>query len=319
MGLLKPVYFGYGFLEVWSLCVIYNQNNTAEKITAAFSDGGLTFGLHLLFANFSMLAIVGATLALVLRCRKEDRISNHGRWAVVAAVLNEAGTFLALSGVPEAGLVGLFVAGLGNAWLWICWGDVYALLDTESVEGVAIGSVFVQVVVTLVVFTLPDVVQAVAVLLMAPISCVLYLLSLRDQRTGMPVSSSISSERSAETFDGAFVMRFVVGLGAPIALAYFMWGSGFSIPSLGDDVEVVAVVGLLVFVLVFLGFVRFSSGFPWLPSVGSSWLLWLLPVCAPWDGLAMLSVALLFLRPFSFPSISSSCIVPVCSVKALGM
>lgn len=261
MGLLKPVYLGYGFLEVWALCIIYNQNNTAERVTSAFSDGGLSFGLHLILVNFSAFAVIGATLALVLWCRKEDRISNHGRWAVVAAALNVAGTSLVLSGAPEAGLMGLFVAGLGNAWLWICWGDVYASLDTESVEVVAIGSVFVQVVVTLVVFALPAAAQAVAVLLMAPISCALYLLSLRDQRAGMLAPASASSERSDEAFDNAFMMRFVVGLGAPITLAYFMWGSGFAIPSLGDGVEVVAVVGLLVFVLVFLGFVRFSSGF----------------------------------------------------------
>lgn len=261
MGLLKPVYLGYGFLEVWALCIIYNQNNVAERVTSAFSDGGLSFGLHLILVNFSAFAVIGATLALVLWCRNADRVSSHERWAVIAAALNVVGTLLVLSGGPERGIAGLFIAGLGNAWLWVCWGDVYAPLDTESVEVVAIGSVVVQVVMTLAVFALPAVAQAVAVLLMAPLSCTLYLLSMRDQHAGAPILSSAPLERSSSTFDGAFTARFVMGLGVPIALAYFMWGSGFSIPSLGDGVEVVAVVGLLVFVLVFLGFVRFSPGF----------------------------------------------------------
>lgn len=276
---LRLSFLGYGLLEVWSACVIFNQNSVAEGVTALSSGVGLSYGLHMLLSSFSTIAITLATLLLVLYCRTQDRVRNHAAVTKAATVVNVAGTLLILSGDPRASFVGLVVAGLGNAWLWISWGDIYASLETEPTEFVAMGSVLLQAFLLAVIFAVPQVVQAVLLLVLVPISSGMYLVALRcvDGRVERGV---VDERRSSpeDSLSAKFILRFVVGLGAPVALSYFLLSCGFSMPSLKDGIELVFSVGLLVFALVFLGFLRFAPGFD-LSSICSVQLTLLVGAC----------------------------------------
>lgn len=258
---MKLSYLGYGLLEVWSACIIFNQNSVAENVTKAFSDGGLGFGAHLLFANISTVAIALATLFFVLKSLRGDGVRSHRRATILSTGVNVCGTLLILSGGPFASLAGLLIAGLGNAWLWICWGDIYAALDTESVELVAVGSVVLQAAGMLLVFASPSVVQAALLLFMAPASCGLYMVAVNDVESQGLLAQEERERHSPMVFNGVFRARMVVGLGVPIAMAYFLWDCGFAMPALGDGIETVLVIGLLTCALLFLGFLRFSPGF----------------------------------------------------------
>lgn len=287
MGGLRLSFLGYSLLEVWAACVIFNQNSVAESVTALSSGVGLSYGLHMLFSNFSAIAVTLATLALVLLCRKRDRIANRGKVTIAATAVNIVGTALILSGHPWAGFAGLIIAGLGNAWLWICWGDVYAALETESAELVAMGSVLVQAVLLVAMFAVPQVVQAVFLLLLVPCSSAMYLVALKktEPSSATPLMQNAGSAMgntgkatAQPRFGGGFAVKLVLGLGAPITFAYFLLGCGFSIPGLQEGIELVFALGLLAFALVFLGFLRFTPSFD-LPSICCVQLALLVGAC----------------------------------------
>lgn len=284
MGSICLSFLGYGLLEVWAFGVIFNQNNVAENVIGLLSGSDLNFGLRLLISSCSAIAITLTTLVFVLLCRKSDRIRNHGRVAVVATAVSVAGTALIIAGMPWANFIGFVVAGAGNAWLWICWGDIYTVLETESAEMVATGSVLLQALLLVIMFAAPQAVQATLLLLLVPCSTALYLVALRktglsvlapDGGVGRGVLGALNSDRTtasdkgvncgkgsiAPQFDRGFALRFVVGMGAPIALSYFLLSSEFSIPDLRDGIELVFAIGLLVFALLFLGFLRFTPSF----------------------------------------------------------
>lgn len=261
MRAISPAFLGYSFLEVWSFCVVFNRNRVIEGLNDLFWEAASPGAAQFFLSGVSALAVVGGTLILVLLCRKRDRIARHGVATVASTVLNVAGTALILSGNAFAGMAGFFCAGLGNAWLWIVWGDVYARLDVEALDVVAIGSVVLQALVMLVVFALPPLGQAVALLLSTPLSCALYLWSTGPGgKLGEPVVDE-RSRRAPVRLDGPFALRLVVGLGLPIAGIYYLWDAAFPLPLLTEGIELVVLIGLLAFALIFFGFLRFAQGF----------------------------------------------------------
>ena len=211
MGSICLSFLGYGLLEVWAFGVIFNQNNVAENVIGLLSGSDLNFGLRLLISSCSAIAITLTTLVFVLLCRKSDRIRNHGRVAVVATAVSVAGTALIIAGMPWANFIGFVVAGAGNAWLWICWGDIYTVLETESAEMVATGSVLLQALLLVIMFAAPQAVQATLLLLLVPCSTALYLVALRktglsvlapDGGVGRGVLGALNSDRTTASDKG---------------------------------------------------------------------------------------------------------------------
>lgn len=262
MRSMPVAFLGYSFLEVWSFCVVFNRNQVVEGLSNLFLGTDSPAMAQLTLSSASVLAVVGGTLVLALFCRKRDRVAHHRRVTVGATLLNVGGTVLVLSGNTFAGMAGFFCAGLGNAWLWIVWGDVYARLDVEALDVVAIGSVVLQALVMLVVFALPPLGQAVALLLSTPLSCALYLWSTGPGgKLGERPVIGERFQRVPVRPDGFFAVRLTVGLGLPIAGIYYLWDAAFPLPFLTEGIELVVLIGLLAFALIFFGFLRFAQGF----------------------------------------------------------
>ncbi len=252
---------GYGLLEAWSFCIVYSRSNTVGGFDAYHFGNDLPETFRLVLTNSSDAAVMLGTLAFVLLCLRSDRIRNHRKVTVAATAFNVVGTALIFAGNALASLIGLTIAGLGNAWLWISWGDVYSRLDIESVELTSISSVILQVVVTLLIFVLPQSVQMIALLLAAPVSCLFYVKATRFYGNESKDAICERALQAPIVFNGRFAARAIIGLGIPIALVYYLWDAGFSFPMMNNGLELVVVIGLLLFALVFIAFVRFAAGF----------------------------------------------------------
>ncbi len=242
-------YLGYGLLEAWSICLFFIQgsDSVAGNIPA--------------LNNLSSLAVTVGTLALALLCRKRDAIPNHRLTMVVGGLLNAAATLCMLVGTGSAVVIGYALSGLVNAWLWVGWGDIYVELDTETAEKTAIASATLQAVIIALVLWLPPHLRLVALALLAPAASALYLCARRS----LSVSNTpLSNDRAAHgrTVTGPQLAKHLaVGLGAPIAILYFLLDHPMPLPDLQSGLDMALVAGLLLFIVALYGFVRFSHGF----------------------------------------------------------
>lgn len=261
MSSIRFSYLGYGFLEVWSLCALYSR-------AAGFPGFYGTQGVDTWYAlswDLAAVAVVLATLVIVILAKGREDEGRHGLYTIIATIFNVIGSVFILLGPLPLGVFGHVLAGLGNAWLWIAWGNVYTRFDTETVENTVMGSAILQVVIVLAVLVSPEVIGSVTMLLAAPLSCVLYLRSIKS--TGKDLKSEPASKPDVKRkFQGGFYGLIAIGLGAPIALAYFWWGTPFAASGLANNMSLVIAIGLLVFLAVFLAFIRFS------PSVSVSFI-----------------------------------------------
>lgn len=253
-------YLGYGLLEVWSLCALYSR---AAGFPGFYGTQGIDTGYALSW-EIASVAVVIATFFIVIIARGREDGGRHDLYTIIAAILNVIGSVLILLGPLSLGVAGLVLASLGNAWLWIAWGNVYTCFDTETVENTAMGSAILQVVIVLAVLVSPGIVGSVVMLLAAPLSCILYLKATKSIGEGHR-SEPVSKPDMKKT-QGSFYACLAIGLGAPIALAYFWWGTPFATSSLADNMSLIIAAGLLVFLAVFLAFIRFS------PSVSVSFI-----------------------------------------------
>ena len=234
--------FGYGFLEVWSFYMLFGGTGTAN---------------HGLFAWVAVAGVIAlATLAIVLRFSHIKGVDSHKTQTVAAALLNVAGTAAMLYGAAPLNLVGIAVASIGNAWLWVSWGDVYCRLDTEAAERCAMGSALLQVVLLIVLMPLGEAVGATPVLLAAPLSCLFYCLAVDAPFDEVDETECIACA-DIQGVSGKAVVRMALGLGAPIMLMYLWWDLSNSTGFLASDMNNVVIVGLLVFMVTFLVLIRF--------------------------------------------------------------
>ena len=236
-------FFGFGFLEVWSFYMLFSRN-------LGTGIGSLTWTA---LSGFVCLA----TLCIVFLAQRIEALPDHRRIAVVATALNVVGTGCMLYLPQPLDILGLVLASVGNAWLWVMWGDVYCRLDTETAEHSAMGSALLLVLLLIAVMLLSRYVGDVLVLLAAPLSCLFYCLAMgsRPDEIGNSDLSDLYVEKGSRR--RAFA-EMAIGLGVPIALMYLWWGS----PFLGEmqeaaEITNMVIVGLLVFMVLFFALIRF--------------------------------------------------------------
>lgn len=259
-GLPSPFFLGYAFLEAWSVCLMFSGSAAGGDVATGLSAS--------IMRDSSSLAIVMGTLALTVACRRRDRVPRLPL-SVACALASSFGTTLVLFGSPAVSLVGHVTAGLANAWLWISWGDVFAALETERAERVAIESAVLQTFVIVALLALPSLLRSVLLVLLIPLSCSFYLLSLRRLGTA-PESLPNAKSRPATggedpALGAAFRWRLALGIGIPIAIAYFLFASDMALPVPDGDLDAVLILGLLLFMVALYLFARLASRF----SVGS--------------------------------------------------
>lgn len=248
MASMNLPFLGYGLLEAWSACMFFTQGS-------ALPTGTASLGVS------SSVAVTLATLGILLLCRKRDPVPGHKAAVAGAAVLNSAATLLVLEGHGALALAGGIASGLANAWLWVSWGDIYARLETETAERTAVASATLQAVVVALVLWMPLPAREAALALLGPAAGLMYLRA----------SSALGSRRPAEApdrpcslprrFDRRFLGRLVTGLGLPVAVLYFLLDRAMPLPGLRAGLDMALVAGLLLFMVVLHGFVRFARGF----------------------------------------------------------
>lgn len=242
-------YLGYGLLEAWSICLFFIQGT--DSVASA----------HPALNNLSSLAVTAGTLALLLLCRKRDAIPNHRVAMAAGGVLNAAATLCMLLGTGPVAVAGYGLSGLVNAWLWVGWGDIYAALDTETAEKTAIASATLQAVLVALILWLPPHARLVVLALLAPTASVLYLLARRNLAGGGPVLVSDHTAPGRTATGRQLAKLLLAGLGAPIAILYFLLDRSMPLPDLPSGLDMALVAGLLLFIVALYGFVRFSHGF----------------------------------------------------------
>lgn len=264
-------YLGYGLLEAWSICMVFWRAPDAVGSLGTLSFHGLPYTM---LTNLSAVAVILGSLAFVLAFRRGARAMNRRAMTAGAALLTAAGTACVLWGGGELVLAGLVLTGLGNAWLWISWGDVFASVGTDEVESVAIGSSIVQVVAVVAVMLAPETVRSVLLVLVAPLAGTLYLVSLHRLGVGPygPDGPATPGAPQAEGLpDGAgshggaispaTVARSVLGLGVPILCVNYLLDNDIAFPAMEDGFNVALLAGVMLFVIVFYCFIMFVPNF----------------------------------------------------------
>lgn len=242
-------YLGYGLLEAWSICLFFTQG--AGSVASA----------NPALNNLSSLTVTVGTLALLLLCRKRDAIPSHRLAMVAGGILNAAATLCMLMGTGPAAVAGYALSGLVNAWLWVGWGDIYAALDTETAEKTAIASATLQAVLVALILWLPSHARLVALALLAPAASALYLQARRSLDSSGPALVSDRSAHSRAASGRQLATLLIAGLGAPIAILYFLLDHPMPLPDLQSGLDMALVAGLLLFIVALYGFMRFSHGF----------------------------------------------------------
>ena len=234
---------GYGFLEVWSFYMLFNES---------LQTGRSSITWVLLSCVVSL-----ATVFIVVRSSWFDREPKHKMFTVVSTALNVVGSALMLYGPSPLDAVGLVMASFGNAWLWVSWGDVYCRLDTETAERSAMGSALFQVVCIIALIMLKGHAGNALVLFAAPLSCLFYCRAIDKVLSGLN-NTAVQAECSQNGTRTLIGMRFIAGLGVPIALMYAWWGSPYlnGAPS-GQELGNIVIAGLLVFMVAFFALIRF--------------------------------------------------------------
>ena len=258
LGKLHFSYLGYGLLEAWSVSLFFGRMGDLPGLAGAWDYGALGYTA---LTNVSGVAVVLATALIVLLCAKADVISRRKLLTAVTCAINALGTLLVLFGGVRLMVVGFVITGLANAWLWISWGDIYARLDTESTELAVITSAVLQAMAVILIFSLPVMVQSVAIVVLVPLAGVMYVIAY-DRTYDIPLDEAVSEQgHSPAVFEHSFAARLVVGIGVPIACTYYLIDHAIPLPDYHVGLSSGIVWGLLLFILALIGFVRFAPGF----------------------------------------------------------
>lgn len=247
-------YFGYGFLEAWSICLIFFHGGDSP----AHSSPGLSFAM----TNASSMAIVLGTMLVALVSRRHELAAHRKLATCLAACVQSFATALVVFGGAQVKLVGYVLAGLMGSWLWVVWGDVLARFDTAGTESVAMGSATLQAIVSIGILSLPALPRAMAVLACAPASAVAYLFATSQVERDLSIVDAAVPERQFHApipFDHRFYLRMLAGIGVPIASIYYLVDRDVSLAPMADAGSTY-VVGLLLFLAALYGFVRFGRG-----------------------------------------------------------
>ena len=141
------------------------------------------------------------------------------------------------------------------------WGDIYTALDTETAEKTAIASATLQAVLVALILWLPSHARIAALALLAPAASLMYLQAHRSLTGSSVPPPSDRAAHSNAPADRQLAKRLAVGLGAPIAILYFLLDRLMPLPSLQSGLDMALVAGLLLFIVTLYGFMRFSHGF----------------------------------------------------------
>lgn len=241
---------GFGFLIIWSMLIMYNYGG----VVVSPSDGLMYIATN----NATSIGIIVCTSAVTALCWKSDRIRKRMAWCLGATVLGVAGTVLILFGSDSLRLVGFAVAGLGNGWLLVSWGDVYARMSATAAEGAAVGAAVGNLLVALLVSLLPVFGRIAILLLLVPLSTLGYFASLRQ--LAMSGESDADATATSLPCSRALIARICVGLGVPIAVVYLLFGSRHALFLMGSGSEDALILGLVVFAVAYLLFIRLAPG-----------------------------------------------------------
>ena len=264
---IRLSYMGYGLLEAWAIAMLFGRVEMGTEGIAVLG-------------NLSGVGIVLGTLAVVLLCRRTDRIARRVPVTVAAAAISTAGTALVLFGDHRAAAIGFMASGIANAWLWVCWGDVFTSFDTEQAEHVVIGSAVLQAVCAAAFVLLPDIARTVLSLAFIPASTVMYVWALRHLGRGPSREGQDWGFHPPIAFDLGFALRFAFGFGVPIFVAYLLLDRAVPLPDPQAGGDMGYITGLLLFIVVLVGFVRFT------PSIAVA------PVCRTESSLLVAAIVL---------------------------
>lgn len=265
-------YLGYGLLEAWSLCLVYNGD--AHTLVSIFGHAFDPAGFSLI-ANLSSIAMTLGTFAILLLHR---HINAGNRYALVgiAAVLNMVGTVAMFAGTHPMAVAGSAIGGVANAVLWVSWGSFFVTLDPPERERVAIASAVVQSLTTIVVMLLPHVAQLVIIPLLAPLATTLWWINIRSatSRPDALASPDIPAARNTPTASparqaqrGRDILLFAFGVGVPMAISYYLYNNESPLTQTGPASNASLIAGALVFSVLLWWFVHFADGLN-IPSLG---------------------------------------------------
>lgn len=249
----RPWYVGYGLLEAWVFVSILCRGG------APGAGSGVQYAL-------GSLSVAGGFLVMMALRHRIGRISAHPAVGGCIAVASFAGSLASAWASPLGALVLAMATGVLNAWLWLMWGEVYSLLDTEGGEHVSLWSAAALAAAVILLCLLPrDLAMAVSsALLLVSYGC--FLLAVRQLgRQGAPQEGAIRSGTVAAAPKIRVVAGLLMGLGIPNAAVFLFVGAGFTATGMGEAVSSSVSLGLVAFFLLFFAALRGISSFDLVP------------------------------------------------------
>lgn len=247
-------FFGFGLLEAWSFCMLFDRSGEA-LLGSIGLDAGLPQSLMPYLAS---LTVAVGSLVYAMVARSGDERLPRRALSAASSALCAIGTALVLYGDFQMQVAGFVVTGIGNAWLWVSWGGVFSAFDTEGTEQVAISSAALEIATVALLCMLPQWAMSAALVALPVVSSSMYVVSLR--RIG-EFPSRVGREWSFHTpiaFGRAHGVRFVLGIGVPEVITYYLLDSDIPLPVTHAGLDMQLVAGLLAFAVALIGFFRFA-------------------------------------------------------------
>lgn len=237
-------FLGYGLLEAWVFInfigIFANYTQDSESIENALQSDALL--------GISMFFVAAGCLAIAQVSPRIQRISNHPRFSTVAVLCACIGSVISRAFPFGAALAVNCLLGFLNAWLWLMWSEVFARVDLDEAQQIALFSGVVTAICAVVATALPENALVGISAILPALSYGSFLASIHDlQKRDSPVTATTHQHSDATKSP---MRNLVLGIGIPSFLVFLLLETAFTITSLGTR-DAIIVLGAVVFVVAF--------------------------------------------------------------------
>lgn len=241
MGSNRALYFyGYGLLEAWVF----------ESFITSPNDGFLS---NFILA-IGMIAAATAFIAIGVSSNRIERISAHPTLGLCAMTGATICSFCIELSIDSIRIPLTLVTSFFIAYLYLAWGEVYSHMDAEDAESISLGSAFVVIVAIMALAYAPIWIKTTAIALLPMASFIAYRLCMSN------LGDDNSEKVSNVSFGRRSYAAVILGAGVPSTIAFLFIGITL-LPSMPAETWGVIPSGLIVFVLVFLLYIRHTPAF----------------------------------------------------------